>query len=94
MRVDAVAASWCSAGRGQGGVMGVGGGSQAYLWPSGTGCWCACDMMIDWVTSRPREVRPLSLIGPSAAPVAGRGRDLTADWQELAAIGDLHRDDG
>jgi hypothetical protein len=29
------------------------------------------DRMIDWVTPRLRRVRPLSLIGPSAAPVAG-----------------------
>jgi hypothetical protein len=51
------------------------------------GCRCVCDMMIDWVTSRPREVRPLSLIGPSAAPGRSGCRGLTADWQELAAIG-------
>jgi hypothetical protein len=41
-------------------------GSQAYLWPSGTCRWCACDKMIDWVGPRPAGVRPLSLIGPSA----------------------------
>jgi hypothetical protein len=51
--------------------------------------WCACDMMIDWVTSRSRGVRPLSLIGPSAPRAGPRWwRGLTADWQELAAVGD------
>jgi hypothetical protein len=40
---------------------GWGGGSQTYLWPSGTGVGVPGDMMIDRVTLRPAGVRPLSL---------------------------------
>ncbi len=35
-------------------------------------CVVPGDMMIDWVAPRRRGVRPLSLIGPSAAPVDRR----------------------
>ena len=67
------------------GVGGWAGGSQTYLWPSGT-VVLPGDMMIDRVTPRPRGARPLSLIGPSAAPGCPAVTRPDKCERELAAL--------